>query len=427
MIRPWTPTFALLVLSGAAAVGQSPKPSDTPTRQSPYSGAPAAELMTVATLEPGDPAVIRDPPPLPAATLNSDAQDRFWLRAEYLAWRISAPRLPPLATASSPGTTRADAGVLGTPGTGVLVGDESVNDDYRSGARVRFGLWIDDCRTIGFEVSGLVLDRQSERFVAGSADGSLVVGRPFVDARTGLGNAELVSFPGVLAGAVAVDAESSKFWAADAVCRKSLCRDCTGYIDVLAGYRYLQFADGVRIVEQLQPLPPAFPAGSQITLVDEFNASNRFNGGVVGLAAGYSFGAVSIDLQARVAIGQTSSTVSVSGATRLINPGVEPAFNAGGLLAQSTNIGAFHSSDWTVVPDLDLTVGCWVNRCCRVLVGYSALYWPRVARAGDQIDLVVNPTQLPPGTLVGPARPAFNLSRSDLWAHGLSIGVELRY
>jgi hypothetical protein len=61
------------------------------------------------------------------------------------------------------------------------------------------------------------------------------------------------------------------------------------------------------------------------------------------------------------------------------------------------------------------------------MAGYSFIYWPGVARAGEQIDFALNPTQLPPGTLVGPARPAFVLHRSDLWAHGFSIGVEFRY
>ncbi|HJZ89358.1 MAG TPA: BBP7 family outer membrane beta-barrel protein [Gemmataceae bacterium] len=426
MVRFWPPLFLFIALSASVARGQAPKSTYTPVHQAddPH----AANLVADSALDPVAAPVEQVLPRPPAAIYHADEPTgQFWLRADYLAWRLSGPRLPPLVTASPSGTARADAGVLGAPGTVVLVGDETVNDDFRSGARIRVGGWLDECRTIGFEVSGLVLDRHAEHFLAGSADGSLVVGRPFVDARTGLGNAELVSFPGVLGGTVAVDADSSKFWAANAVCRKSLCRDCTGYIDVVAGYRYLQFGDGLRVVEQLQPLPPAFPAGSQITVVDEFNPSNRFNGGVVGLVAGYSAGAWFVDAQARVAVGQTSSTVSVAGATRLNITGIESTTAAGGLLAQRTNIGSFHSSDWTVVPDFELAVGCWLNRCSRVFVGYSALYWPRITRAGDQIDLVVNPTQLPPGTLVGPARPAFNLSRSDLWAHGLSIGVEFRY
>ena len=52
-------------------------------------------------------------------------------------------------------------------------------------------------------------------------------------------------------------------------------------------------------------------------------------------------------------------------------------------------------------------------------------------RPGDQIDPVINPTQLPtpagPGTLVGPARPAFAFHETDLWVHGINFGGEFRF
>jgi len=427
MVRTWAITIALIGLLSPAAVGQPPKSLDAPDRPSLYSAHRPVASITIATVDPGElPAdqVLASPA---TVVVTGEPQDRWWLQVDYLAWRLSGGRLPPLVTASPPGTPREQAGVLGAPGTVVLVGDETINDDFRSGVRVRLGAWFDACRTTGFEITGLALDRQTFRSVDGSDAAIVAVSRPFLEAQTGRPNAELVSFPGVLAGTVAVDAETDKFWAVDAVCRKSLCRDCSRYLDVLAGYRYLQLDDRLRVVEQLRPLPPAFPAGSRINLVDELNASNEFHGGVIGLAAGYSFGTVTIDVRAHVAIGETTRTVSISGATQLITPGLDPVTGPGGLLVQSTNIGEIRSSDWTVVPDLELAVGCWLTSHCRVLVGYSVLYWPGVARAAEQVDFAVNPSQLPPGTLVGPARPAFNLSRSDLWAHGVSVGVEIRY
>src|SRR5262249_46350664 len=158
----------------------------------------------------------------------------------YLGWWLTGSRLPPLATASPPGTPRAESGVLGAPGTRVLFGNETVQDDFRSGGRITVGGWLDECRTTGFEVRALVLARLADQFSRVSADGSALISRPFFDARTGRQNAELVSFPGVLAGRAADVADSSNFWAVDALCRKSCYRDCSGYVDVLAGYRYLQ-------------------------------------------------------------------------------------------------------------------------------------------------------------------------------------------
>jgi Putative beta barrel porin-7 (BBP7) len=409
MFRTWIPAIILLAVLGSAAFGEEPKASDKPVTSAP-------------TRDPGEATVTPVPTPVDAIPAPSN-HNQFWFGVDYLGWWLTGSHLPPLLTASPPGTSRTQSGVLGAPGTDVLFGGESVNDDFRSGVRFRFGGWLDESCTKGFEFRTLCLDRQADRFVAGSPDGSLLVSRPFIDARSPRQNAELVSFPGVIAGAISADAESGKFWELDALCRWNCCRNCWGYVDALAGYRYLQYADRVRVAEQLIPL--ATP-GSQINVVDEFSASNRFNGGVVGLAAGYTDGMWFVEMQTHLAVGVTSRTVAINGATQIVSPD-GTTLATGGLLAQSTNIGVYRSTDWTVVPDLELTAGCWLTRCCRVMVGYSFLYWPGVARAGEQIDLALNPTQLPPGTLVGPARPAFVLNRSDLWAHGFSLGVEFRY
>lgn len=423
MVRAWIPALALLAACGAPAPGQETTATESGWRSTQPSTAEAAGVSSLGDPDkpPGDPVV----PKVVDGGAGPATPDRFWVRADYLGWWLTGSRLPPLATASPPGTPRAQSGLLGAPGTQVLFGGETVQDDFRSGVRLTFGGWLDECRTTGFEVRALVLDRLADQFSGGSADGSVLVSRPFFDVRTGRQNVELVSFPGVLAGRAADVADSGNFWAVDALCRKSLCRDCSGYVDVLAGYRYLQFGDGLRLTEQLATLGPA--AGTHINLVDEFGASNRFNGGVVGLAAGYTAGTMSIELQAHVAVGETTRTVSIAGATQIANPFTGSETFLGGLLAQRTNIGVFRSSDWAVVPDLDLTVGWWLTSHCRFLLGYSIMYWPGVARAGEQIDFGVNPSQLPPGTLVGPARPAFVLHRSDLFAQGLSVGVELRY
>jgi hypothetical protein len=52
-----------------------------------------------------------------------------------------------------------------------------------------------------------------------------------------------------------------------------------------------------------------------------------------------------------------------------------------------------------------------------------------VARAGDQIDLAVNPDLLPPPVIppTGPIRPQFALNRSDLLVQGLTLGLEWSY
>jgi hypothetical protein len=60
-------------------------------------------------------------------------------------------------------------------------------------------------------------------------------------------------------------------------------------------------------------------------------------------------------------------------------------------------------------------------------VGYSLVYWSKVIRAGEQIDLNVNPSQFPPGDLVGAPQPQFRAVTTDFWAQGLNFGLDFRF
>ena len=66
------------------------------------------------------------------------------------------------------------------------------------------------------------------------------------------------------------------------------------------------------------------------------------------------------------------------------------------------------------------------------MLGGTFLYISNVARPGDQIDRVVNRTELPSSQsfsplVGGPVRPAFNWSGTDFWATGVSFGIGLRF
>jgi hypothetical protein len=50
-----------------------------------------------------------------------------------------------------------------------------------------------------------------------------------------------------------------------------------------------------------------------------------------------------------------------------------------------------------------------------------------MVRPGDQVDLLVNPTQINSGTLVGAARPQFDFKESDFWLQGVNLGLEYRW
>src|SRR5207245_2213187 len=65
---------------------------------------------------------------------------QFWLSADYLLWAMKGGCLPPLITTSPPDSL----GILGQPGTTILIGDRDVNRGAFSGGRFVGGVWLDD-------------------------------------------------------------------------------------------------------------------------------------------------------------------------------------------------------------------------------------------------------------------------------------------
>lgn len=353
---------------------------------------------------------------------------KIWARGEYLLWWLKGSPLPPLVTLSVDGTPREEAGVLGQPGTRVLFGNERVNDDERSGGRFTIGGWLDKRQKFGLEGSFFFLENGSANFLANSP-GSPILARPFFNTQLNQQDSQLVSFPDLLSGAVSVRANTANFLGAGALFRANICRGCCYRVDVLGGYRFLQLDEEIDIDESLTvtTVNPIIPVGTRFLVADGFNTDNQFHGGDLGIAIELRRGRWFLDLTGKCALGATVSTAEVQGNTLVILPDGTQTANVGGLLGQNSNIGRYHRNHFAVVPEVNVNVGVQATKHLRAFAGYTFLYWSDVARAGDQIDLRVNPTQIPPGTLVGPAEPRFEFRSSDFWAQGFSGGLEFRY
>jgi hypothetical protein len=126
-------------------------------------------------------------------------------------------------------------------------------------------------------------------------------------------------------------------------------------------------------------------------------------------------------------VGDLHRTADINGSTVIAVPGLAPVTNACGLLALPTNSGHFTSDRVAFAFEVGITLGYQLTNHVRLSAGYSFLLLTNALGAGDQIDLAVNPSQLPPGTLTGPARPAFMPHATDFWAQGVTLGLELRY
>ncbi|QDU19433.1 BBP7 family outer membrane beta-barrel protein [Urbifossiella limnaea] len=346
-----------------------------------------------------------------------------WGRFEWLYWAGSGQSLPPLVTVAPPGTPRAAAGVLGQPTTLTQFGGGRANNDFRDGFRFTGGWWHNDDRTLGFEGDFFFLSRSREG-VATSSDGSAVIARPFFDAAAGVPAAQLVSFPGVVAGSATADATSQVIGGGISGL-SNLCCDPCGRVDLVVGFRYLHVGDEVTVTENLTALGIAsrVTPGTTFVVNDRFATSNDFYGGVIGVSGERRYGSFFVGGKLSVALGGVVQTTTIDGST--VIGGVA---QTGGLLTQPSNIGRYQRSAFAVVPEVGLRAGFQVTESARVYGGYNFLYLSNVARAGDQIDPAVNPLLLPPrASVVGPAVPAFPDRTTDFWLQGVSLGVELRF
>jgi hypothetical protein len=336
----------------------------------------------------------------------------FWIEADYLFWSVKGDKLPALAS----------TGALGAPGTVVLFGDAAVNDRWRSGGQIKAGYWFDPQHSWGIEGSFFGLQNVSTGFTAAS-NGSSVLARPFFNVATGLQDTVIIASPG--SGQIAIN-ETSRLWGAGFALRKEVCASCAGRVSALVGYRYLHASDDLAIVTNQQGNGPAigpFTAG----VTDRFGTANDFSGLDLGLTGEVRSGAFTFEWLGKVAVGANFSSAQIDGATTLTVGGGPAVVSPGGLLALPSNIGNFNQTRLAVVPEAALKVGYQVTPRLRIHAGYDFLYWSKVVRPGNVIDTGINTSQISPGSLVGPSRPAPRLDGSDFWAQGLNVGAVFNF
>jgi len=358
----------------------------------------------------------------------NSSRGQFWISGEYLLGWVQGTRLPPLVTTSPTGTAPAAAGVLGNASTSILFGDTHVNEEVRSGGRIGLGYWFDAERTFGIEASGMILESQAAIFSATSA-GDPILARPFFDSSTNQQRSLLVAFPGTASGGIDVRAASGNLYEAN-VDLTGCFGSCCGFrFHSLVGYRFYRYDEGLRIQDVTNPTNPLFAPGTQVNSVDSFTTSNSFNGGDLGLSTQYTWQNLTVTLRTILSVGEVDRVVKISGSQTNTVPGVAPVVRTGGLFALSTNIGEYHSDVWTVVPELGLDLNWKVRENLRVRFGYTLIGLERFARAADQLDFTVNSNFLPPAgaSPAGPAQPAFNFQKANLWVQTLSLGVELDF
>jgi len=312
----------------------------------------------------------------------------------------------------------------------VLNGGQDTHNLDRSGGRFILGYWFYPYHQLGIDGGYLTLASRSVRFAA--SDGGSVLAPPDFDVQSNQEDAQLVAFPGLQSGSVTTEL-SSRLWGAESNLRSEVM--CGGWYNLclLAGFRYLQLNEGLVITSQDVASPPNGALGpSSAETADIFGTRSSFYGGQLGFDGGFQVLRLSVDVVGNIALGSTEEVGTTNGTTvsRALTTGAT-ATTPSGLLILPTNTGHFVRDQFTVVTEIGVNVGYQFNDHVRATFGYTYLYWDHVFRPGDQVDRVLNTTQVPApaggSALVGPARPTFPAKDTDFWANGLNAGLEFRY
>jgi hypothetical protein len=283
---------------------------------------------------------------------------------------------------------------------------------------------MDPCETLGIENTFFFIGGDSDGYSA-SSSGTPILARPFFNVDSGQNDAILLAYPSVVVGAINITS-SRQVLSNEINLRRALYNDCCRRLDILAGYRYMRLAESLDIATNTTSIDSTvIEAGTQFAIQDQFDTTNNFNGGQLGVNYQIIGGCWTLDLLGKVALGGVSQQARINGSTVVTPPGEAPISNTGGILALDSNIGNHKQTVFGVVPEFNVNLRYQWTPLWRLNVGYTFMALTNVLRPGDQIDLDIDPNQFPPG--VPGTFPVFAFNESDVWLQGINLGVECNF
>jgi hypothetical protein len=163
---------------------------------------------------------------------------------------------------------------------------------------------------------------------------------------------------------------------------------------------------------------------------DQFGTRNQFYGGQLGGRVNWQGERFGFDVTGKLALGGTHQSIDINGYSVQAGPGGVNGTFPGGFFTQPSNIGRYTSNHIAFVPTIEMKLYALITANLRAFVGYDFIYWSSVVRPGGQMDRNINLSQsavLGSGVLSGPGSPMPMFTRTDFWAQGISLGLELRF
>ena len=366
----------------------------------------------------------------------------YWFNSEYLLWFARAqPTSTPYVTTSA----RSDAGILGRPSTSILFGKSDLGYGTFSGFRLSGGWWRGEDRRIGFEFGGMLTEKKGNYYFAQSDNNGVpVISRPFTDATSGNQGFLAVSFPNFASGSILALTTTQTF-GADGNMLVNLFRSCPDEgmpisISGLAGFRYLDIQERLNITSASTLLGQntttftglTVNAPATIGVSDDFNATNRFYGGQLGLKGEVRYNKLTIGFTGKVAAGLMNQTLDLTGHSTVNDPtrGIA-AVAPGGLFVSPQANGRYRNDEFAVIPEGVVQVGYNWSSWLTSYVGYTFLYANRVVRPGNQLSSTINPGVTPTSPTFGGGgfvnTPNNVLRQDEFWLQGVSFGILAKY
>jgi len=372
---------------------------------------------------------------------RDELADRLFVGVEFLQWWDKARTVPPLVTTDATGTainngapnfvpialTNPAAGI--SPDSRLLFNNRKIGGGLQSGARLTGGFWLEEdrSRSIGIKVYGTEGFSLNNTY---TSDGTQPLGLSFFNTdpvNVGFGEDAFIiahnNFGLNRNGFVNITSQND-FVGGEVFFRSLLDSGCNYRLDALVGYQFARLDDDLLLNATINDVA----ANNIFTFNDSFHAKNTYNAGSLGAQADIYKGCWTLSMLGKISLGNMRQEVTIAGVNTRAVGGGAPIQSAGGFYTQPfTNIGQ-HTRDITVwSPEANFKLGYAFTRDLSVSVGYTFIYWNKMALAGDQIDRNVNGTQLSGGGLVGPGDPMFVFTDTDYWIQTVDIGVSWRY
>lgn len=172
--------------------------------------------------------------------------------------------------------------------------------------------------------------------------------------------------------------------------------------------------------------------GTTIDLFDELNATNSFHGGEIGLLTSLESGYFIFDIATKLGIGDLERQFTINGSTHVETPAGSPSTTARGLFALPSNMGTSVRNAFALLPELDFKARVLLTERLTANVGYNLMLLSNVYRTGEQIDQLVDTSQLSPFLPANVAaanqpHPRPLLNASTLRAQSLNLGLTFTY